>query len=77
MSRRNKPSKRIPNNDPIYNSKDVAKFINRIMRCGKKSIAQRIFYSAMEIIKEKTKEEPTEVFKKALLEIRLSVPWST
>ncbi len=66
MSRRNKPAKRIPNNDPIYNSKDVAKFINRIMRRGKKSVAQRIFYNAMEIIKEKTKEEPTEIFKKAL-----------
>jgi len=65
MSRRNKPPKRVPLPDPVYNSKDVAKFINRIMRKGKKSVAQRIFYNAMGIIKEKTKKEPLEVFQEA------------
>ncbi len=69
MSRRNKPPKRIPEQDPVYNSQDVAKFINRLMRRGKKSIAQKIFYSAMEIVKEKTKEDPMEVFQKALKNI--------
>lgn len=69
MSRRNKPPKRVPDQDPIYNSQDVAKFVNRIMRRGKKSIAQRIFYNAMEIVKEKTKEDPMDVFQKALKNI--------
>ena len=66
MSRRNKPPKRVPSPDPAYNSPDVSKFINRIMRCGKKSLAQRIFYNAMEIVKGKNKGEPLEVFQKAL-----------
>jgi len=66
MSRRNKPPKRTPLPDPMFNSIDVAKFINRLMRRGKKSIAERIFYDSLEIIKEKMKEEPIEVFQKAL-----------
>lgn len=66
MSRRNKPPRRIPTPDAIYNNVDIAKFINRLMRRGKKSIAEKIFYTTLEKIKEKTKEEPTEVFQKAL-----------
>lgn len=66
MSRRNKPPKRIPAPDAIYNSVDIAKFINRLMRRGKKSIAEKIFYATMENIQAKTKEDPIEVFKKAL-----------
>ena len=69
MSRRSKPAKRIPAPDPMYNSVDIAKFINRLMKRGKKSITQKIFYSSMEKIQEKTKEEPTEVFKKALTNV--------
>ena len=67
--RRNKPEKRIPAPDAVYNSVDIAKFINRLMRRGKKSVAEKIFYSTMETIKEKTKEEPIEVFKKALTNV--------
>ena len=66
MSRRSKPAKRIPSPDPIYNSVDIAKFINRLMTRGKKSVAQKIFYSSMNKIQEKTKENPIDVFKKAL-----------
>jgi len=66
MSRRSKPPKRVPLPDPVYNSQDVAKFINRLMRRGKKSLAQKIFYNSMDIVKEKTKEEPMEIFQKAL-----------
>ena len=65
MSRRNKPPKRIPAPDAIYNSVDISKFINRLMRRGKKSIAERIFYETMEAIKERTKEDPIEIFNKA------------
>ena len=66
MSRRNKPQKRVPEPDSKYNSVDVAKFINRLMRRGKKSLAEKIFYTTMDVIGEKTKQEPTEVFQKAL-----------
>jgi len=66
MSRRNKPAKRTPLPDPVFNSTDVAKFINRLMRRGKKSIAEKIFYQSLEIIKERSKEEAIEVFQKAL-----------
>lgn len=66
MSRRNKPPKRMPPPDPIYNDQIVAKFINRLMTRGKKSIAERIFYKTMDILGEKTKKEPIEVFHKAL-----------
>lgn len=66
MSRRSKPAKRIPTADPIYNSVDISKFINRIMRRGKKSIAEKIFYAAMARIEEKTNEKAIEIFQKAL-----------
>lgn len=66
MSRRSKPQKRVPLPDSIYNSVDVSKFINRLMRRGKKSIAEKIFYATMDKIQEKTKQEPMEVFEKAI-----------
>ncbi len=66
MSRRSKPAKRIPPADPIYSSVDVSKFINRIMRRGKKSLAEKIFYSTLENIAEKSNEKPLEIFQKAL-----------
>ena len=53
--------------DPIYHSETVTKFINCMMRCGKKSLAERIFYRAMERIREQIKdEEPLQVFLKAI-----------
>lgn len=52
--------------DPIYNSPLITKFINGIMWEGKKSIAEKIFYGAMEKVAEKTGEEPLKVFKKAI-----------
>ena len=52
--------------DPVYNNLIVAKFINQIMRNGKKTIARKVVYSAFDIIKEKTKKDPIEVFEKAL-----------
>jgi small subunit ribosomal protein S7 len=62
--------------DPLYNSTLLAKFINHLMRRGKKSLARKIVYQAFEIIKEKTKEDPLEIFEQAiknaspLLEVR-------
>lgn len=52
--------------DPIYGSQQVTQFINRIMLDGKKGVAERIFYSAMEIISEKSGKDPLEVFQTAI-----------
>lgn len=52
--------------DPKYNDLLVTKFINNLMWKGKKNLARRIFYEAMDIIASRTKSEPIEVFKKAL-----------
>jgi len=56
--------------DPIYNSKLVTKLINRIMIDGKKGVAQTIFYDAMNLIEEKTNENPMDVLNKALDNIK-------
>ena len=56
--------------DPIYNSKMVTKLINGIMIGGKKGTAQKILYGALDIVKEKTKQDPMEVLNKAFENIR-------
>lgn len=56
--------------DPVYNSKLVMKLINQIMKDGKKGTAQTILYNAFDIVKEKTGQEPTDVFNKALENIK-------
>lgn len=61
-----KTVKRIPKPDRRYNSVLVAKFINKMMLNGKKSIAEKLFYSAMDIVAEKTKKDPLQVFEAAL-----------
>ena len=66
MARRKKKEKRIISPDSIYNNVQVSKLINQIMRRGKKTIARKIVYKAFEIIKEKTKKEPLDVFEKAI-----------
>jgi small subunit ribosomal protein S7 len=66
MSRRNAAVKRIPEPDPIYNSQLVNRFINRMMQCGKKSTAQGLFYESLSILKERSKQEPMDVFNKAV-----------
>ena len=64
--RRRRPDKRETIPDPVFNDVMVAKFINNVMNSGKKGIAEQIFYDAMNIIKEKTKGDPLELFKKAM-----------
>ena len=56
--------------DPIYNSKMVTKLINGIMLDGKKGTAQKILYDALDIVKEKTKNDPIEVLNKAFENIK-------
>lgn len=64
--RKNQAKKRSVLPDPIFNSKLVTKTINAIMHGGKKGTAQKILYKAFNAIKTKTKEDPFEVFKKAI-----------
>ena len=56
--------------DPLYSSKVVTKLINQIMLDGKRGTAQKILYQAFDLIKEKTNEEPMDVFNKALENIK-------
>ncbi|MEI7750850.1 MAG: 30S ribosomal protein S7 [Candidatus Omnitrophota bacterium] len=69
MRRRRAPKRRI-DPDPRYNDLLIAKFINIVMECGKKSTAERIVYDALDIVKEKTSKEPLEVFRAALDNVR-------
>jgi len=66
MPRRNRPPKREIRPDIRYNSVTVARLINKVMRQGKKSLAMRIVYDAMDMIKERTGRDPLEVFEQAL-----------
>lgn len=69
MSRKRKAPIREVLSDPIFNSKIVTKAINALMIDGKKSTAETILYSAFNIVKEKTNEEPLEVFMRAVANI--------
>ncbi len=55
--------------DPIYGSRLVTRFINKVMSEGRKSIAQALVYKALEVIKEKTKQDPVAIFEKAILNV--------
>ena len=66
MPRRYRPPKRKIEPDARYNSVTVAKFINRVMKQGKKSVAARIVYDALDIIQARTKRPPLEVMEDAV-----------
>ncbi len=66
MPRRGIVKKRKVQPDHFYNSTLIAKFINLSLKRGKKSTAERIIYNAMEIVKQKTKEDPLRTFEKAI-----------
>ena len=66
MSRRNTTKKRIIIPDPLYHSRLVSMLTIRIIRSGKKSLAQRIIYNTLDIIKDKTTSEPLEILEKAI-----------
>jgi len=66
MARAKKIKKHIIAPDPVYNNITVAKFINHIMKGGKKTTARKVVYDTFDIIKEKTKKDPLEVFELAL-----------
>lgn len=66
MPRRNRPERRKIQPDARYNSVEVQSFINRVMKNGKKSVAASLTYDAFELIAERTKKNPLEVFEQAL-----------
>ena len=70
MSRKKQAPKRIFYPDPKYGSTVLAKFINFVMNDGKKSTAERIIYTAFDMIKNKTKEDPIKIFNDAIGNIR-------
>lgn len=69
MSRRTTAKKRLALPDPIYNSRLVTMLTVRILQEGKKNLAQRIIYEALELIKEKTGEEPLQVLETAVRKV--------
>jgi small subunit ribosomal protein S7 len=56
--------------DPVYNSRLAARFVNRLMYDGKKGVAEKIFYSAVEQLAEKVSEEPIKAFEKAVENVK-------
>jgi small subunit ribosomal protein S7 len=64
--RRRRPERRIILPDPVYNDKLIAKFVNYIMVGGKKGVAERIFYGAMDMVKSRTKTDGLKIFEKAI-----------
>ncbi|HEY0006573.1 MAG TPA: 30S ribosomal protein S7 [Pyrinomonadaceae bacterium] len=73
MPRRRVAEKREVLPDPVYNNPLVTKFINGVMLQGKKSTAEKIFYSALAQVGEKTGEEPLKVFKRAVDNVKPTV----
>ncbi len=70
MPRRRVVAKRVILPDPKYGDETLSKFINMVMNDGKKSIAEKIVYGALDVIAERGKGEPLEVFRQALDNIR-------
>ncbi len=66
MPRRSSAPKRQILPDPVYHSRLVTKFINNVTRDGKKSTAERIFYGALNVIEERTGDDPLKIFKRAM-----------
>lgn len=70
MPRKGPVAKREVLPDPLYGSKLVTKFVNRLMYSGKKGPAEKIFYKSLETLGEKTSEEPMHAFEKALENVK-------
>ena len=73
MSRKKRAPKKIPIVDPVYKSTIIPKLINNIMYDGKKTVAEKIIYDAIDKIKSKTKDEPINVFNEAINNIKPTV----
>lgn len=69
MSRRRVSTKRVILPDPKFHNPTLAKFINHVMTNGKKAVAERIVYGALDIVESREHKNPVEVFEKALEEV--------
>ena len=73
MPRRREVPKREVLPDPIYNSQLVTRFINKLMRQGKKTVAERTLYDALKIMEQRSGDDPMKVFKKAIENVKPTV----
>jgi small subunit ribosomal protein S7 len=73
MSRKGPQKKQLPQGDPVFESVMVQRFVNKMMYDGKKSIAEKIFYTAMTRIEEKSGRNPLEVFAAAMRNVMPAV----
>ena len=73
MPRRREVPKREVLPDPLYNSQLVTKFVNVVMRQGKKTVAERILYDALVTVRERTSDDPIKVFKRAIENVKPAV----
>ncbi len=69
MARHTHVHHRLTDNDLVYNNRQIAKLINQVMRDGKKTIAQKQVYSAFDLLKNTSHQDPVEVFEQALRHI--------
>ena len=70
MPRRREVPKRPILPDPLYNSQLVTKFVNVVMKDGKKAVAEKILYDALDVVHERTGEDPMKIFKKAVENVK-------
>jgi small subunit ribosomal protein S7 len=70
MSRRREIPKRKIVPDPKFQDRTVAKFINNLMRSGEKSVGEGVFYRALDIVAQKSNDDPLKIFKKALESVK-------
>jgi len=70
MPRRREVTKREILPDPKYKNILVAKFVNNVMKRGKKSVAERILYGALDLIQERSKEDPLKLFEKSVNNVK-------
>ena len=73
MPRRREVPKREILPDPLYSSQLITKFVNVVMKDGKKTVAEQLLYDALEIIRERTEDDPVKVFKKAIDNVKPAV----
>ena len=73
MPRRNSPEKRVVTPDLKYDSVHVSMFVNRLMKSGKKSVAQRVLYDSFDLVESRANKPPLEVFEQALSNVRPSI----
>ncbi len=73
MPRRREVVKRELSLDPVYQDRLVTRFINNVMKAGKKSTAEKIVYSAFSVVGDKAKEDPLKIFKRALDNVKPAI----